>query len=251
MKDAWSVIAILLHVIRPFAQLWGQEQVLERLQQSEGAITENDLTTALGGRGMPVSGSALVEACRTGSIEAAALQLNVDLAALNEVLAALGDPYRVIDRSAYHQEAFSRYFLRQEARVRESLRQTFRSGFVSGDPSDYLAARAAPAPSIPPVAGRTLLKSDASDWTVWLMDWLKGLGVSGLADLPEAKLALEAVREANQRTLRALAPRARMLVFAKAGVEAEAAAPWLETDGLEERLLSLAAAQGYLGRCPR
>ncbi len=246
MKDSRSVIAILLHVIRPFARLWGGEDVLDRLQQSEGAITENDLASALDRCGMQMSGSTLVEACRSGSVEAAALQLDVELGPLNEVLAGLGDPYRPIDRSAHHQEAFNGYFLRQEARVRESLRQAFGSGFAVGDLSSYLAARAAAAPSIPNGVGRDLLRSDASHWTAWLMDWLAGLGVSGLADPPEVRQGLEAVREANQRTLKALAQRARMLVLAKAGLESEASAAWLEADGLEGRLLSLAAAQGWM-----
>lgn len=46
-----------------------------------------------------LSGERLIEACRTGSVEAAALDLDVDLAALNSVLIKLGPPYQAIDRT--------------------------------------------------------------------------------------------------------------------------------------------------------
>ncbi|EKY30398.1 hypothetical protein HMPREF0185_00450 [Brevundimonas diminuta 470-4] len=240
MKDSRSVIATLLHVIRPFAELWDQQAVLDTVLRREGAVTERDLAEAF------QDGASLVEACRSGSVETAALQLGVELGALNTVLKALGDPYRIIDRSAHHQEAFTRYYLRQEARVRESLRATFRPSFISGELSAYVAARITPAPTAPPEAGQVLFKSYPADWDAWLMTWLDSLGVTTLSDVPPHKTSLEAVREANQRTLKVLAPRARLLVLVKAGAEAEVAVPWRDPEGLEGRLLALGAAQGWM-----
>jgi hypothetical protein len=86
MKDSRSVIATLLHVVRPFARLFDREAVFEALLNSPGVITEGDIVRAFDDAPWPVTGAKLVDACRAGSIEAAALQLNVDLAALNDAL---------------------------------------------------------------------------------------------------------------------------------------------------------------------
>lgn len=246
MQDSRTIIGALLHVTRPFIRLWCGPPAMEELLDKHRPTNEADLIAASDNHSaIPVSGRRLVEACRSGSVENAALDLHVDLAALNAVLQELGAPYRPIDRTAHHEEAFGRYLLRQQARIRESIREAYRDDFMAGDLSHYVTARDAPAPIVPAGTGLCLLRSESTDWASWLMDWLAKGGVSALVEVPEARATLEVVRETNQKFLKALAPTARLLVIKKAETEAAVAQTWRDPEGLEGRLLAIASAQGW------
>ncbi|ESY96674.1 ATP-binding protein [Mesorhizobium sp. LNHC229A00] len=247
MQASRSLLGALLHVARPFIRLWGATAAVEGILQDHRLSTEGDLVAALDAlASMPVAGARLLDACRSGSVEAAALDLGVDLAALNTVLEELEVPYRSIDRTAYHEEMFSNYYLRQKARVRESIRQACRADFRSGKLARYLAARDAPAPTIPRGIGHSLIRSGPTDWALWLADWLVGWNIATLVELPGAEASLDAVRDANQKILKALAPKARLMLVKKLGIEAEIVKQWRDPDGLEGRLVALANAQGWL-----
>lgn len=247
MQASRSLIAALLHVASPFIRLWGATTAVERILEDHRLSTEGDLVAALDDLvSIPVSGSRLLEACRRGSVETAALDLEVDLASLNAVLEELGAPYRPIVRTAYHEEMFNNYYLRQKARVRESIRQAHRADFRSGNMARYLATRDAAAPTIPQGIGYSLMRSGSAEWASWLGDWLAHWNIATLVELPETGASLDAVRDANQKSLKALAPRARLLLVKRLGVEAEVVKQWRDPDGLEVRLVALANAQGWI-----
>lgn len=246
MQDTRSVIAALVHVARPFIGMWSDGPVLEALADRQWS-TEAEMVTALDElKDKPVSGGRLIEACRTGSVEAAAIELEVDLAALNSVLIKLGPPYRPIDRTSHHKEGFAAHLIRHEGKIRESLRSGFRSRFEDGDLSQYVAARNWPAPTIPQDAGSTQLRSTPADWASWLTAWFNRIGIRELNVLPLHKQSLETVRDQNVKLLRAMAPTARLILIGKLGADAEAVRFWRDPDGLEGRLTALANAGGWI-----
>ncbi|MBY3315076.1 sacsin N-terminal ATP-binding-like domain-containing protein [Rhizobium laguerreae] len=246
MQDSRSVIGALVHVARPFIGLWSDARVLNELTDHKWS-TEADMAAALDGlSNSPVRGVRLIEACRSGSVVSAALDLDVDLAALNNVLREIGPPYQIIDRTLHHQEGFTSHYVRHQARIRESFRRAYFPHFRTGNLVGYLAARSAAPPTIPPGVGHSLLRSTHTEWASWLLDWLKQAGTDSLVELPERDAALEVVRDKNLKSLKVLAPSARLIVVKRLGSDAEGAGFWHNPEGLEERLMALASARGWI-----
>ena len=246
MQDTRSVIAALVHVAKPFIGMWSEGAALEALADQQWS-TEAEMAAALGElEDKPLSGEQLIEACRTGSVEAAALELDVDLAALNSVLIKLGPPYQAIDRTSHHKEGFAAHLVRQQRKVRESLRAAFRPQFETGDLSGYVAARNLPPPTVPPGAGSSLLRSTPADWASWMTDWFRHLGVNELDVLPQNSQSLDTVRDQNLKLLKATAPMARLILIKRLGADAGAVRFWRDPDGLEGRLAGLANAGGWI-----
>lgn len=246
MQDTRSVIAALVHVARPFIGMWSEGSALAALADQQWS-TEAEMAASLDDlENKPVSGERLIEACRSGSVETAALELDVDLAALNSVLVKLGPPYQTIDRTSHHKEGFAAHLVRQQGRVRESLRAAFRPQFETGDLSGYIAARSVPLPSVPMGAGSSLLRSTPVDWASWLTDWFRCLGVNELDVLPSNSQSLDTVRDQNLKLLKATAPMVRLILIKKLGADAEAVRFWCDLDGLEGRLAGVANAGGWI-----
>ncbi|ESY56845.1 hypothetical protein X744_21110 [Mesorhizobium sp. LNJC372A00] len=246
MQDSRSIMGILVRVARPFMALWGDAPVLDALADHQWS-TEVDMASALDGlAGSHVPGARLIEAFRSGSVESAALDLDVDLAALNRVLRELGPPYQIIDRTTHHQEGFTSHYVRQQARVRESLRNAHITRFQAGNLADYLLVRNMPPPAIPADVGLNLLRSTHAEWTSWLTEWLGKAGIDTLVELPEHSASLEVVREKNQKAMKALAPMARLVVVKRLGADALGANFWRDPDGLEGRIMAAASGGGWI-----
>lgn len=246
MQDTRSVIAALVHVAKPFIGMWSKGAALEALADQQWS-TEAEMAATLDElEDKPLSGERLIEACRTGSVEAAALELDVDLAALNSVLIKLGPPYQAIDRTSHHKEGFAAHLVRQQRKVRESLRAAFRPQFETGDLSGYLAAKNFPPPTVPPGAGSSLLRSTPAEWASWMTDWFRRLGVNELDVLPQNSQSLDTVHDQNLKLLKEMAPMARLILIKRLGADAEAVCFWRDPDGLEGRLAGLANAGGWI-----
>ncbi len=246
MRDTRSVIAALVHVARPFIGMWSDGSVLGALADQQWS-TETEMAAALDElKDKPVSGKRLMEACRTGSIETAALELDADLGALNIVLISLGPPYQAIDRTSHHKEGFAAHLVRQQGKVRESLRGAFRPQFAAGDLSRYVAARNVPPPSIPSGAGSTLLRSTPVELASWLTEWFHRLGVNELDVLPTNSQSIDTVGDQNLKLLKAAAPMVRLILIRKLGADAEIVRFWRDPDGLEGGLAALANAGGWV-----
>lgn len=245
LKDARAILSDLCRVARPFLILWGDERLAETVLDPSRLAGESDLVAAIAQCGLGIAGDAasFVEVCRSGSVEAVALQFDVDLAALNTILEELGPPYVVVDRSAHHSDGFAAYYLRRQGEVREAVRRAYRPGFLRGDLETYVAMRDRPAPEPPPGIGLTKLRSDAVTWQKWLDDWLMEAGAA--ADDLRDDGDLDVVRDRNRRAVRALVPTARAIALARGGSE-EALDFWRDPDTLLDRATAAAVRSGWL-----
>jgi hypothetical protein len=80
----------------------------------------------------------------------------------------------------------------------------------------------------------------------WLAQWLENHGVSGIPSLPAARDSLEAVREANLKTLRVLVPTARVAVLAKGAHDELLATRWRNEGEAERSIVEVATAVGWI-----
>lgn len=243
LRDARALLAELRRVARPFLILWAGVEAAERILDAPELASETDLVAALVDTDVLQDAAAFVEACRAGSVETIALQWDVDLGALNAVLVELGAPWRPIDRSAHHEDGFRGHFVRQEAAAREAVRAAFQSAFEAGDVSSYVAIRDRATPTPPEGIGAIRLRSDATDWALWLQDWLDEVGATMGARRPG--IGLGEVRERNRRMIKAMAPRARSIILARKADAAQADF-WSEPSTLADRLAAVGTAGGWL-----
>src|SRR5205814_670179 len=113
------------------------------------------------------------------------LSLDADLAALNAVLADLGSPYQVIDRTAVHQDTLAAFLQRHQALIRESVRRAYLPVFAAGgDLSAYVAARDAPLLTLPDGYGRRRLRLTQGELQEWLRARYTTYGVTLLDRIP-------------------------------------------------------------------
>jgi hypothetical protein len=222
LRDARSAGPELARLARPFLQLWSGQAVAAALAPGTGLLTEDELATVIDAATPPppVAGRDLIQRCREcGGIEALALSLDVDLGALNAVLADLGQPYEVIDRTAAHEETLAAFLQRRQALIRESVRNAFRPAFDGGgDLAAYVAARDSPRPTLPDGIGQQRLQLRQGELEGWLRAQLAAHGVTLLDRVPVGvRSSIESVRDANIRLCRSMISDARVAVLAKEG----------------------------------
>jgi hypothetical protein len=250
LRDARSAGPELARLARPFLQLWSGQAAAAALAPGGGLLTEDELVAAIDAAAPqpPISGGDLVQRCREcGGIEALALSLDVDLAALNAVLTDLGPPYQVIDRTAAHQESLAAFLQRRQALIRESVRSAFRPAFeAGGELNAYVAARDALPLTLPEGIGQRRLRLTQDELDGWLRGRLAVHGVVLLDRLPGGRSSIESVRDANIRQCRAMIPDARVALLAKEGTPELLRARYSDEANAEAEVIRAAQSGGWI-----
>lgn len=216
LRSTRTPLSSLLRTLRPFAQLYGGEAAGLAFAPGGWLTSQDDILRALAAiqPGPPLSAADLLQRARVSDTRSLAISLGVDLAALNDVLAAIGPPYGPIDLTQHHRETLSAFLGRSEPMVRESLRASYLSVFRSGgDLSAYVKAMEAPRPELPGDYGHRSIALTNATMMGWLARWLAAHGATPISEVPRDREALDAVREANMRRLRNLAPKIRLAVL--------------------------------------
>jgi hypothetical protein len=249
INDSLTSIAEVMRIARPITALWGSEAAAEALAPGGSLLTEEDLIETIErvAPALPISGAELVMRCRhTGSVEAIAVGLEVDLAALNEVLSSLGEPYCIIDRSDLHRETEAAFLARKEAMIRESFRAAYRGEFdARGDLAPYVAVRHERPALIPVDFGVTRMSVSQADLDGLLDEWLQARHALSLTDIPTGKAALDAVREANLKLCRSMVPEARIAILLRLEAKSPFYGRWRNAVAAEAAVVSAATAGGW------
>lgn len=234
-------------LLLPFVFLYCGQEAAGAFAPDGRLVTDEDIAAALLALDaqLPLPAADVFTRARIApDVEALAGAFDVDLAALNNVLTKLGPPYRAIDRTPLHQATLAAFLSREQASIRETLRQHFRAAWVElGDLTTYCAARASTPIALPDGIGLSQLGVSQGDMKSWLGTWLASFGIEQLAKRPRSRGSIDAVREANQRLLRSLVPLARVAVRLKGSPEL--AARWKDGADVERRLVELSDAGGW------
>ena len=196
---------------------------------------------------LPIDSKEILKRCReTKGLGAIAVALGLDLGELNRILAALGPPYATVDLTERHAATLTSFLTRKELQICESLRQSFRPRFAAGeDLSAYVAARGAPRPALPDGYGGREVELSQARMQGWLDSWMEAHGAVMSPDLPAPRNQVEAVREANSKRLRALAPALRTAVLARGGAEDPVMARWNSLAEAEAAIVAAAINDGW------
>jgi hypothetical protein len=234
-------------LLLPFVYLYCGRDAAASFGPDGSLVTDEAIAAVLAALGekLPLPASEVFARARIApDVEALASEFDVDLAALNAILAALGPPYRVIDRTPLHQASLAAFLSRQQAAIRETLRQHFRSAWAElDDLTAYCVARGSTSVALPGGIGLSQLSVSQADMKSWLATWLADFGIERLAMLPRSRASIDAVRDANHKLLRSLVPLAR--VAARLRGSPELAARWKDTADVERRLVELSDIGGW------
>jgi hypothetical protein len=116
---------------------------------------------------------------------------------------------------------------------------------AGGDLAPFVAARDAPRPALPEGIGLTAIALPQAEMAAWLDAWMAARGVVAAASSPAQRDALEAVREANMRQLRAWVPTARTAILARAAPDDPLRKAWASIAEAETLLASAAVSGGW------
>ena len=240
-------ISAILRLLLPFVFLHAGKEGAKAFRPDGDLTTEEDVAAALGtvAEHLPLPArEMLARAKEAGSLEALALSLNTDLAVLNPILAALGQPYKEIDRTAAHEIALAAFLTRKSALIRESIRACYRSLWEQhSDLDPYLAARSAAPLMLPTGVGLTLGVVSQAMLQGWLKQWLADLGVEPIAKMPSPREAIDPTREANFRLLRSMVATARVAVLTKGSAALQAR--WVSEAEGERAVVEAAGSGGW------
>jgi hypothetical protein len=248
LRSTRTPLSSLLRTLRPFAQLYGGEAAGHAFAPGGRLTSQDDILRALTAiePELPLSAADLLQRARVSEARSLAISLGVDLAALNDVLAAVGPPYAPIDRTKHHRETLAAFLDRSEPMVRESLRASYLSVFRSrGDLSAYVKAMDAPRPELPHGYGHTSIALTSASMTEWLGAWLAAQGATSVGDVPREREALDAVREANMRRLRILAPKMRVAVLRRGAASEPLRTTYCSLAATESALTSAGIRGGW------
>lgn len=231
----------------PFVYLYAGKEAAKAFGPDGELATDEDVAAALDAiaERLPIAPAELLaRAKEASSIEALALGIDADLAALNAILAELGPPYKAIDRTSAHEMALAAFLTRQSALIRESIRARYRPVWDQhGDLASYRVARATAPLTVPTGFGLTNGALPQATLHGWLTQWLADLGVTPIAEMPSPREAIDAVREANFRLLRSMVATARVAVLTKGGATANAR--WASEADAERILVETAGSDGW------
>jgi hypothetical protein len=234
-------------LLLPFVYLFAGQEVAKAFGPDGELATDEEVATALErvAEQLPIAPAELLARTKeVASVEALALSINTDLTTLNPILAELGPPYKVIDRTTAHEMALAAFLTRQSTLIRESLRARYRPTWDQrGDLAPYRAARAAAPLSLPDGIGLTHGALSQAMLQGWLTQWLADLGVTPITETPPPREAIDAVREANFRLLRSMVATARVAVVTKGSAALKA--HWASEAEAERALVEAAGSGGW------
>ena len=247
LGTAHSSTSAIRRLLLPFVYLHAGKEAASAFGPDGELVTDEDVAGALTtvSEHLPMPAAELfARAKEVTSVEALALSVNADLAALNPILAQLGPPYKEIDRTAAHEMALAAFLTRQSALIRESIRVRYRSLWdLFGDIAPYRAARSAAPLTLPAGIGLTHLVITQATLQGWLTQWLADLDVAPIAEMPSAREAIDAVREANFRLLRSMVATARVAVLTKGTPALKER--WADGAEAERALIEVAGSDGW------
>ena len=187
LGTACGSTSTIRRLLLPFVYLRAGKEAAKAFGSDGELATDEDVAAALGAiaERLPMAPAELLDRAKdAASVEALALSIDADLAALNPILAELGPPYKAIDRTAAHEMALAAFLTRQSALIRESIRARYRLVWDQhGDLAPYRAALATAPLTLPAGIGLTHGVLPQAMLQGWLTQWLADLGVTPIAEI--------------------------------------------------------------------